>query len=539
MKNKNRLPGGHTDKQTDLLKRLLAKDTTLWSNASDVADIIRKRLGWLDTISFANSQFERLQEFSDRVKSEGFDRVVLLGMGGSSLAAEVFSRCFTDTPGRINLTVLDTTFPDTIASVTDDAASGHPLFIVSSKSGGTTETRTLSQHFWFWAKSQFGDGAGSHFIAITDHGSELQDLAQRRKYRDIFINPSDIGGRYSALSLFGLVPAHLLGIEVTRLLDRAQKVLTESPQARQAVQLGMFMAESVHRGRDKLTLTFSSQLEPLGPWIEQLVAESTGKDNKGIVPIVGECVWDPTQYSPDRLFADISLRGDDHPIHDLGQRYTRLEQLGHPIQSLYLDDIYDLGVEFARWQVATSIASSLIGVNPFDEPDVNATKLATKEILREQAKSSTTGLCEVAFNSKKISLNQFLKEVEPTDYIAILAYLPNDQQRIKELNQLRLKLALHCNVASCLAFGPRYLHSSGQLYKGGKKNGHFLFITAAAVQDVPIPEEHYSFQHLINAQAQGDIEVLQQRGQNVLHVDLGRIDRTNDLLQQLIASVPD
>ncbi|MDJ0957861.1 MAG: hypothetical protein QNI91_13420, partial [Arenicellales bacterium] len=350
MNDKNRHAVWNNHTQTELLKRLLAKDTTLWSNDADVADSIRQRLGWLDSISFAKEQTERLRGFSDRISHDGFDRVVLLGMGGSSLAAEVFSQCIPSKLDRIRLKVLDTTFPDTITSVTADAADGCPLFIVSSKSGNTTETKTLNQHFWHWAQTQFGDRAGSYFIAITDEGSTLQDLALRHNYREVFINPSDIGGRYSALSLFGLVPACLLGIDVTCLLDRAHKVLEESPQARQAVQLGMFMGEAARQGRDKLTLSFSSQLKSLGGWIEQLVAESTGKDGKGIIPIIDEAVGEPDQYGPDRLFVDVSLRGDDHPVDDMKQRYSRLEQLGHPAQLQYLDDINELGAEFARWE---------------------------------------------------------------------------------------------------------------------------------------------------------------------------------------------
>lgn len=460
--------------QTEFLQRLFAKDTTLWSSDSDVSESIRQRLGWLDSISFAKDQAERLLDFSNRIKSEGFDRAILLGMGGSSLAAEVFSQCFTDTPGRIDLTVLDTTFPDSITSATADAADGHPLFIVSSKSGSTAETRALSQHFWHWAQTQYGDSAGNHFIAITDEGSNLHDLAQQRKYRDIFINPSDIGGRYSALSLFGLVPAYLLGIDVTLLLDRAHKVLSESAEAKLALQLGIFMGEAACQGRDKLTLTFSSQLEPLGAWIEQLVAESTGKDANGIVPIVDEFARARTQYGDDRLFVDISLKGDRHSIHSMSERYTQLEQLGHPVLSLQLDDIHALGSEFARWQVATSVAASIIGVNPFDEPDVNATKVATTQILRQDVTIGAKALNELAPENKEMLLNQFITEVQPTDYIAVLAYLPYDQRWNEDLNQLRHKLALQRNVATCLAFGPRYLHSSGQLHKGGKKNGHFL-----------------------------------------------------------------
>lgn len=524
--------------ETELIARLFSKDTTLWSSDRDVSDSIRQRLGWLDTISFAKGQAQRLLDFSDQIKNEGFDRAILLGMGGSSLAPEVFSRCFKDTPGAIDLTVLDTTFPDSIISATAHAADGHALFIVSSKSGTTTETKALSQHFWHWARNQYGDAAGDHFVAITDEGSSLHDLARKQNYRDIFLNPADIGGRYSALSLFGLVPAYLLRIDVTRLLDRAQQVFAKSVDAQLAARLGIFMGEAANQGRDKLTLTFSSKLLPLGAWIEQLVAESTGKDAKGIVPIVDEFVRPPAEYGNDRLFVDIGQKNDSHSIHRLGERHAHLEQLGHPVLSLQLDDIYDLGTEFARWQVATSVAASIMGVNPFDEPDVNATKVATAAILRRDVLDGAKDLNKTAPEDTQMLLNQFVTEVRPTDYIAVLAYLPYDRQYSEDLNQLRYKLARQCNVATCLAFGPRYLHSSGQLHKGGKKNGHFLVVTAAAIQDLSIPEENYGFQHLINAQARGDIEVLKQRGQKVLHLDLGQVDKATDSLRQLMALLP-
>ena len=507
---------------SDLLRRLLAKDTTLWTADAEVSALIEQRLGWIDAVSFSLTQTHRLAQFRDRAGAEGFDRAILLGMGGSSLAPEVFAQCFRPANG-IGLTVLDTTFPDTVQQVSVEAERGKPLFIVSSKSGTTAETTALGSHFWHWAQARYGDTANNHFIAITDEHSSLHRLAREFDYREIFLNPADIGGRYSALSLFGLVPACLLGIDVERLLRNARSVFSAGPQAEQALRLGRFMGHAYIHGRDKLTLTFSPRLKPLGAWIEQLVAESTGKEGKGIVPIIDEPVEAPGQYGSDRLFVDTSLpdeADDDQPRHRWRQG---LEQLGHPVFTEQMEDIYELGVEFAKWQIATAIAAAVIGVNPFDEPDVNATKAATSRLLQQPAAGPARS--EVTTADQQISsLRRFLNQSSSaTDYMAILAYLPADSAYINALNKLRRGIARRTNRASCVALGPRYLHSSGQLHKGGPKNGHFIVLTAAAKEDVAIPSQSYGFKHLIDAQASGDMDVLRQRGQQVLHIELGSV----------------
>lgn len=516
----------------NLLQRLLLKDTTLWTKDPMVAADIQQRLGWLDAISFSCTQVQRLNRFRDRVRAEGFDQVILLGMGGSSLAPEVFAHCF-NVDQRNNFTVLDTTFPDVIQRVTTEASRGMPLFIVSSKSGTTAETLALRKHFWHWGQAKYGNTVGDHFIAITDEQSDLHLLALKHGYREIFLNPADIGGRFSALSLFGLVPASLLNIDIVRLLDGAHNVFSDGPQARLALQLGLMMGHAERQGRDKLTLTFSTQLMPLGAWIEQLVAESTGKEGKGIVPIIDESAALPSRYEHDRVFVDISLHGDMHSTQRFSEWHQELEQLGHPVLSEQLENIYELGAEFAKWQVATAVASAIIGVNPFDEPDVNATKVATNQLLRQPESANADLADQRAVDEQAIDLGRFLHGLGGTDYVAVLAYLPAGDHYGQALQKLRYAIAQRNNCATCLAIGPRYLHSSGQLHKGGPKIGYFLFLTAAATEDIAVPGQSYGFQHLINAQACADIAVLRQRGQKVLHIDLGQIETAGTAIRRL------
>ena len=505
-----------------LLRRLLAKDTTLWSADSEISAAIQNRLGWLDVLSFSFTQVQRLEQFRHRIRTEDFDQAILLGMGGSSLAPEVLAQCLH--PGdSINLTVLDTTFPDAIQRVTTMAARGKPLFIVSSKSGTTAETMALRTHFWHWTQARYGSAAGHHFIAITDAQSSLHQLAQEHDYAEIFLNPADIGGRFSALSLFGLVPASLLGVDIVSLLNGARGVYSDGPKSQQALHLGILMGEASLQGRDKLTLTFSPKLIPLGAWIEQLVAESTGKQGKGIIPIIGESVAPPDHYGRDRVFINIAMNGHARGNNGSPDWFDELEKLGHPVLHGHMDDMYEIGAEFAKWQIATAIACAIIGVNPFDEPDVNATKTATNELLQEPIQVASAVGRGSTLKQQLIDLEQFLSGVGTKDYIAILAYLPADNQFGEALHKLRGRIGHLTKCATCSSFGPRYLHSSGQLHKGGPKNGHFLFLTATASQDIQVPKQNYGFQQLISAQAHGDIAVLKQRGQKVLHIHLGPV----------------
>ncbi len=508
--------------KTNLLRRLFAKDTTLWTSDAEISAAIQQRLGWLDAISFSLTQTQRLSRLREQARAEGFDHAILLGMGGSSLAPEVFARCFT-AQGDIDLIVLDTTFPDTIHQTTAGAEGGKPLFIVSSKSGTTAETEALRQHFWQWSQTRYGSTSNNHFIAITDEHSSLHRLAVEHDYREIFLNPADIGGRYSALSLFGLVPASLLGIDVERLLHDARSIFSAGPGAEHALALGVGIGNAAVAGRNKLTLTFSHQLKPLGPWIEQLVAESTGKEGKGIIPIIDEPTIAAGQYGPDRLFVDVSLLANtEDRARDDWQR--ELKKLGHPVFTEQIKDIYELGAEFAKWQIATAIASAVMQVNPFDEPDVNATKAATSRLLEQPAESPEPGAAIAGATDVQISsVQHFLEEADVTDYVAVLAYLPAGAACDDALAKLRQGITRRSGCATCVALGPRYLHSSGQLHKGGPKNGHFIFLTASPALDLAIPAQNYGFKHLIKAQANADMAVLRRRGQQVLHIELGSV----------------
>ena len=514
----------------ELLTRLLARDTSLWSKDPAVRSSISQRLGWLDAVSFSRGQLPGIREFTAQITEAGFDSVILMGMGGSSLAPEVFNQCFQRTRRGPRLTVLDTTFPDSVQRATAAAARGQPLFIISSKSGSTAETMALYKHFWQWCQTRYGIRCGDHFVAITDENSALHQLGAANEFREVFLNPSDIGGRYSALSQFGLLPASLVGVDLPQLLDRAQQMI-DTPEAMDAAfRLGYLMGSSALAGQDKLTLTFSPQLTPLGPWIEQLVAESTGKDGKGIVPIIGEAELPPDRYPHDRLFVEINLSHEVSKHPDSESRLASLERHGHPVVSISATDMHDLGAEFLRWQIATAIAAAVMGINPFDEPDVNAAKQSTARILQGKPPP-------VPKSPRDPCVSNFLKCVRPHDYVALLAYLPTDQNWEELLQPLRLRLLRRLNIATSLALGPRYLHSSGQLHKGGKKNGHFIVLTVTGHQDVSIPEENYSFGRLIDAQAQGDLAVLDKCGQKTCHINLGAIEKAAAAIHALSASI--
>ena len=521
---------------SSLLQRLFAKDTSLWTDDKQTADQITQRLGWLDTVIVSRSAIPRLHDFARQVRAEGYDPIVLLGMGGSSLASEVYRRCFSVEADSPELIVLDSTFPDLVDSTTSRVARGNPLFIVSSKSGTTPETASLCSHFWHWAVERFGDSAANHFVAVTDHGSPLHNLAVRHQYRELFINPANIGGRYSALSLFGLVPACLLQVDLETLLERASRFLQPGQAAEDAAGLGASLADAVARGKDKLTLEFSPELSAMGMWVDQLVSESTGKDGKGIVTVLGESTGDPARYGGDRIFIGVCLRTSAAWISTWKKTVSRLEALGHPCHLIELDDNYDLGGEFARWQIATSIASSIMGVNPFNEPDVDASKKATRDILLAAGDGEHNTRQFSVSAPDYAQLLHFFDGISSPEYAVILAFLPDDDHWTPLLSRLRDRLAAISNAAFILAFGPRYLHSSGQLHKGGTADGRFLVLTTTANRDVPVPGESYGFQRFIDAQAQGDIDVLKARTRRVLHVDLGPVDKADKKIREIIKS---
>ena len=531
-------PGGMvTGRDENTLNKLFDRDATIWSRDPQVMASISQRLGWLDAVAFCRNELPRLRSFADSINDQGFTCAVLLGMGGSSLAPEVLNTCFSSSNAKMEMIVLDTTFPDSIVRTTTLAEKHKTLFIVSSKSGTTAETAALNQHFWHWNEQKYGQHAGEYFTAITDEGSDLHKLATARYFREIFLNPDDIGGRYSALSLFGLVPASLLDINLSSLLDSAQTVLENKSEIATALGLGLFLGRNAQGGRDKLTLSFSPAVASLGAWIEQLVAESTGKQGKGIVPVVGERLLDAGNYPPDRMFVHSALAADNENNPDALSGLTRLDQAGHPVALLQLHDIYDLGREFMRWEIATAIAASVMGINPFDEPDVNATKRATIEILKQN--SAAGAFSHKSWDDSMDAYQVFFDVIQPGDYVALLGYLPPDQTWLKQLQLLRDRLLMKLDIATCVSLGPRYLHSSGQLHKGGRRNGHFLLFTATGEQDLSIPGQSYGFAHLISAQAQGDLNVLTERGQHTLHLDMGGLEQARIRLRELIELLPE
>ena len=453
----------------DALGRMATGDHTLWQDdPTEVAD----RLGWLPVVADSRAGLDNVRE---RVGDTS--PVALLGMGGSSLFPEVVNRSLKHSGA---MTVLDTTDPAAIARVVDPTTT----FVVASKSGSTIETRTQYDHFW-----QATDGRGDRFVVVTDPGSALAALGAERRARAVFENRPDIGGRYSALSWFGLVPATMLGVDASRLLDAADRV-DHADGARLAAIVGAAALE----GRDKLTFVLPDAVASFGLWLEQLVAESTGKHGRGIVPIAGEALGAPDAYGDDRLFV---VLGE----HD-ASRVDALAAAGHPVVELALDDPYDLGAHVLLWEIAIALSGVLLGINPFDQPDVQSAKDATNRVLAD-------GLPPIETTDP----GELLAKVGPGDYLAILAFVdPGDDELLASLEQVRHALRDRLRVATTVGVGPRFLHSTGQLHKGGPPSGVFVQLLGADPVDVPIPNKPYSFSTLKQAQAAGDLLALRDRG---------------------------
>jgi len=496
-----------------LPKRIWARDPKVWKDDPDTPEI-RDRLGWLTVGEAMAQQVKALQAFTGEVRAE-FSRVVLCGMGGSSLAPEVLWRTFGAAPGHPTLYVLDSTDPRAVRQVEQGGDPAKTLFIISSKSGTTQESDSFFRYFW-----ERTGGRGSQFVAITDPGTPLERLAGERRFRRAFLNPPDIGGRYSALSYFGLVPAALIGVDVATLLHRAHR-MTEAcaavvpPLENPAARLGAVLGEGALAGRDKATFVLSPGIASLGLWLEQLIAESTGKEGKGILPVADEPLGSPEVYGKDRLFVSIVL-GDTDP--GIESRLAELEMAGHPVVHLKLDDRYDLGQEFFRWEFATAVAGAVLRINPFDQPNVAESKANTKAVLAKKGASSPA--------ASAAELEKFLAGIRPGDYLAIMAYLPPTPENDRRLAAIRLRLRDRLKVATTLGYGPRFLHSTGQFHKGGPPVGHFLQISERPKEDLPIPGESFSFGQLEAAQAEGDLVALRSRGRPAIRIeDPGLLER--------------
>ncbi len=527
--------------------RIWAKDACLWKDDPESQELIRDSLGWLHLPEKMTGNLARLQDFAEEIRKAGFQHVVHMGMGGSSLAAAVFARSFPTDPGRLAVTVLDTTDAATIRQIEEKLPLEKSLFVVASKSGTTSETLAHRDHFYARMKEIKGAKAGDNFVAVTDPGSPLAKAAEDGHYRSLFLNFPDVGGRYSALSYFGLLPAALKGIDLPRLITRsgqmAHKCASESVIAdHPALALSGFLAEMVRQGKNKMTLLVPARLEAFGMWLEQLVAESTGKENRGILPVAGEVPIGLSAYGEDRFFVHIDFQ--DQPDEDLKNALAALSAAGLPAVSIMLNDIYDIGQEFFRWEMTIAATGAILAINPFDQPNVQDTKDRTRRILAELEK--TGKLPEVrstikqgpltlygvqASDNSKSFFRDFFSQVRSGDYLGILAYLSETPETDSALQDTRLMLRDRLQIATTLGYGPRYLHSTGQYHKGGPNNGMFIQLIADEGLDVPVPGTDYGFDAMQKAQAMGDFEALHQRGRRIVGVNLG--DQTLDGLSEL------
>lgn len=509
-----------------VVRRLWEGDHTLWKPSPAE---ISNRLGWLTIMERSRQALPELGAFADELRAEGYRLVLLVGMGGSSLAPEVFARTFGPRRGYLALRVLDSTDPGVVLAGAEGGDPSRTLVLVSTKSGGTVETASLLRYFYNRMVDALGpEEGGRHLAAITDPGSSLADLAKQLGFRRCFLNDPNIGGRYSALSLFGLVPAALLGVDLERVLQRAEQCarqcgpavpVSENPAAR----LGVALGACALAGRDKLTFLTARGLESFGDWAEQLIAESTGKEGKGILPVVGEKPGAPAEYGTDRLFAWLGLGRDARG----GPRALRaLQRAGHPVLRLFLADRYDLGAQFFLWEMATAIAGWCLGINPFDQPDVESAKVRAREMVAAYAASGRLPEDPPAALGPQ-ALSEFLGLARPGGYIAIQAYLQPNRETQAALGRLRRRLRERTGLAVTVGYGPRFLHSTGQLHKGDGGRGLFIQITAPSPHDVPIPDapgradSSIRFGTLKLAQALGDKRALEDKGRPVIRFDLG------------------
>jgi len=502
-----------------VVRRIQEKDASLWSADPSAQKEIRERLGWLQVADHMKERIPELTALKQELVSEGFSQALLMGMGGSSLAPEVFRQTFGAVKGALDVHVLDTTDPAAILAVADQLNLAKTIFIVASKSGTTLET--LSHYRYFWQES---GGKGRQFLAITDPGSQLADEAQAKKFRRTFLNPADIGGRYSALSYFGLVPAALGGVDLGGLLDQAANMVQAcSPSVPVAENpgawLGAVFAESAKAGRDKVTIVIPKAVASFGIWAEQLIAESTGKQGSGLIPVADEPLGPPDVYGNDRLFVRLVLPGDDADA----ARFDALSKAGHPVVTLKLSDPLGIGAEFFRWEYAIAVAGVSLQINVFDQPNVQEAKDLTKKVLSE-GNPPTVGEGIRWSGQKGSTLNAaietLLAQVKRGDYVALLAYVGPDAEHDAALGAIRLAIRDKHRVATTLGYGPRYLHSTGQLHKGGPNTGVFLQIVGDDPDDLPIPGETFTFGVLKQAQALGDFQALRNHGRRVLRVQM-------------------
>ncbi|MDH7512922.1 MAG: hypothetical protein QHH14_08250 [Clostridiales bacterium] len=523
-----------------VIERIWKKDWTVWKNEPEE---IANRMGWLTCPQEACKALPGIGRFVQEVKRDGYTNALLLGMGGSSLAPLVLSSTFKTKPGYLDLIVLDSTVPAAVLGVRRRLNPAKTLFIVSSKSGTTVETMSLFNLFWNWTAECLGKArTGEHFIAITDEGTPLAEEARRLRFRSLFLGDPEIGGRFSALSLFGLIPGSLKGINIPLILKSAGEMAqrcrqTADLKANPGACLGAVLGVMAKKGRDKTTFFLSPRLASLGAWLEQLIAESTGKEGKGIVPVEGEPIGPSDVYGPDRFFISIRLRGDISNENALRQ----LKRAGFPALSLNVPSAGHLGGQFFLWEFATAVAGHILGINPFNQPDVDLTKKKTQGFLEtyrkkgilpeEKLRILDDGIC--LFSEARVStlaegMKNFLGQARPGDYIGIQAFLSPEPLTTLALQKLRALLREKTRLAVTLGYGPRFLHSTGQLHKGDSGRGLFIQITSPAFEDIPIPDgpgslrSSLSFGVLCASQARGDHEALKSAGRRIMRIELSQ-----------------
>jgi transaldolase/glucose-6-phosphate isomerase len=524
----------------DKVRRLWQRDASLWTNSDEA-----QWLGWLDIVEQQLANKAEFRKFAEEIQKENFADILLLGMGGSSLCPEVLAKTFGRIKGFPQLHVLDSTDPAQVKAFEDAVNLDRTLFIVSSKSGSTLEPNIFKQYFFERTKEAVGpDKAGNRWIAITDPGSKLEKEAQADKFRRIFHGVPSIGGRYSALSNFGVVPAAAMGLDVAKFLDHAEQMVKACGAAvpvedNPGVMLGIILGSAAKLGHDKITFVTSPAIYDLGAWLEQLIAESTGKQGKGIIPVDREEPTGPEGYGSDRVFA--YLRYEPAPDPNQEAHIAALEKAGQPVIRIAVNDTYDLPREFFRWEIATAVAGSIIGINAFNQPDVEASKIETRKLTTEYEQSGTLPSEKPIFEQAGIKLfadpknasalgagnlgghlKAHLDRIKPGDYFAVLGYIQMNATHEARLQEIRDAVRDAKQVATCLGFGPRFLHSTGQAYKGGPNSGVFLQITCDDAKDLPVPGAKYTFGVVKAAQARGDFQVLADRGRRALRIHLGK-----------------
>ena len=522
----------------DRVSRVWNKDASVWTNDDEA-----KWLGWLDVVSVEIDGLQKYRDLRRDIESAGFSNILLMGMGGSSLCPEVLAKTF----GVANFHILDSTVPAQIKAVEDKLNLETTLFIVASKSGSTLEPNCFKQYFFNRLSQVAGaENAGKQFIAITDPGSKMQQVAEADNFRHIFYGNPEIGGRFSALSAFGMTAAAVMGLDVEKFLTNAAEMVEAckepNPADNPGALLGTILGICHQNGRDKLTIFTSPEIYDLGAWLEQLIAESTGKKGVSIIPIDREPLLPADAYSNDRIFVNLKLK-DSEPVEDLVNGLRDLRNAEHPVIEIEIQDIYDLGQEFFRWEFATAVAGAVMNINPFNQPDVEAAKIEARKITDEYEKTGSLPDETPFFEENGIQLftssdyaaeltgvidekslagyiEAHLWNLEENDYFAILAYVEMNEETEEILQSIRVKILEANPAATCLGFGPRFLHSTGQAYKGGANNGVFLQITSEDETDLPVPNQKYTFGVVKAAQARGDFQVLLDRGRRALRVHL-------------------